>query len=285
MRTLLQALLLLITTPLVALAATITIHPVTPLQGEAILVQIDVPMNTIASLTRDGVTLPYFSYGTSTGALIGIDIHAKVGTSTLRTVLTTGETIETSFAVAKRQQPIETFTVPTKLGGNSAHNQKKVVSTLAKENSQLANLITSTTTLWSEPFIAPVANPVITDVYGYIRDSGAATITHKGADFHADIGTPVLAMNRGVVRLSKKFTVYGNTVIIDHGNGVMTLYMHLSKRLLKEGALVERSETIGLSGMTGYAEHPHLHLSIRIDGHSIDPVEFLKLFGITLPNK
>ena len=89
-------------------------------------------------------------------------------------------------------------------------------------------------------------------------------------------------MNRGVVRLSKKFTVYGNTVIIDHGNGVMTLYMHLSKRLVKEGSLVEQGQTIGKSGMTGYAEHPHLHISVRINNTSIDPLEFLKLFGVEL---
>jgi murein DD-endopeptidase MepM/ murein hydrolase activator NlpD len=85
-------------------------------------------------------------------------------------------------------------------------------------------------------------------------------------------------MNRGVVRLSKKLNTYGNTVVVDHGLGLMTMYMHLSKREVVEGQLVLRGQEIGKSGQTGYAEMPHLHVSIRIAGISIDPMKFMDFF-------
>jgi murein DD-endopeptidase MepM/ murein hydrolase activator NlpD len=268
--------------PFTMSASTMTVTPQTPLQGEAVLVHIDVSTSSVQSLKRNGTTVPTFGYQSGTGALIGIDLNAAIGTSTLQATLTNGEHINTSFVVLARAQAKEAFTVPAKLGGNSSSSQKKVVSALESENSVLAALISNNEITWSQPFIAPVANPIITDPYGYIRDSGSATITHKGADFHADTGTPVIAMNRGVVRLSKKFTIYGNTLIIDHGNGLMTFYMHLSQRTVTQGTLVEQGQIIGYSGSTGYAEHPHLHLSVHINGTSIDPVEFLKLFGVSL---
>ena len=85
-------------------------------------------------------------------------------------------------------------------------------------------------------------------------------------------------MNAGVVRIAQKFPTYGNTVVIDHGLGVMTFYMHLSKIKVVKGQAVALGKEIGLSGHTGYAEQPHLHLTIRINGISIDPMKFMTFF-------
>ncbi|MFA6095419.1 MAG: M23 family metallopeptidase, partial [Candidatus Paceibacterota bacterium] len=68
------------------------------------------------------------------------------------------------------------------------------------------------------------------------------------------------------------------TIVVDHGLGLMTFYMHLSKIFVNEGELVLPGQVIGLSGDTGYAERPHLHLTVRIGGVSIDPVRFMGLF-------
>ena len=97
-------------------------------------------------------------------------------------------------------------------------------------------------------------------------------------DLRAVKGTKVAAMERGVVRLAKTFDVYGKTIVIDHGLGVMTFYMHLSKINVNQGQLVTRGQIIGLSGDTGYAESPHLHITVRINNISVDPIEFLDLF-------
>jgi murein DD-endopeptidase MepM/ murein hydrolase activator NlpD len=132
--------------------------------------------------------------------------------------------------------------------------------------------------LWSRAFQYPLKTVFITDDYGYSRNTVNQTITHKGTDFRAVVGTDALAMNDGTIRIARTFTVYGNTVVIDHGIGVQSLYMHLSKLNVKEGERVKRGQIIGQSGDTGYVEAPHLHISIKINGISIDPVTFLKFF-------
>ena len=153
-----------------------------------------------------------------------------------------------------------------------------LVSSLAVENASLLGLRTGAKAFWRDPFIFPLADPVVTDPFGYVRKTGQTSVTHKGADFHAPEGTPVIAVNRGVVRLVQETRDYGKTVVIDHGLGLMSMYMHLSKIYVSQGELVLRGQVIGLSGQTGYAESPHLHLTIRLGEISIDPVVFLGFF-------
>jgi murein DD-endopeptidase MepM/ murein hydrolase activator NlpD len=266
--------------PYISHAEIITVTPLQPMQGEALLIQIQHPIQKVRSVLYKNISIPYMSYGTSTIAIVGVDLKSNTGTSTVDVTLDT--TVHETYyvLVQARIKPTEAFTVPIKLGGNSSANQKKVASTLEKENTILNKLLSHPITTLALPFAWPLSNPVVTDVYGYKRDSGTVTITHKGTDFHAASSTPVLAMNSGVVKLSRKLFVYGNTVVIDHGNGIETLYMHLSHRLAHVGQRVEQGDTIAYSGSTGYAEHPHLHVSVRINHVSVDPIAFLNLFGV-----
>ncbi|MBA3733055.1 M23 family metallopeptidase [Patescibacteria group bacterium] len=103
-------------------------------------------------------------------------------------------------------------------------------------------------------------------------------MTHKGTDFRAKIGTEVHAMNDGVVLVASVGRNYGKHIVIDHGLGVMTFYLHLSEINIKEGDLVTKGQVIGLSGQTGYVTAPHLHLSVRINNISVDPMKFMELF-------
>ena len=118
----------------------------------------------------------------------------------------------------------------------------------------------------------------MTDPYGYIRDTVGSSIIHKGTDFHAPMGTNVMAMNDGVVKVVYDSVVNGNTIVIDHGLGIQTIYLHLSQMNVKVGDSVKAGQAIGLSGDTGYVTQPHLHLSVKINGISIDPVVFMSLF-------
>ena len=86
-------------------------------------------------------------------------------------------------------------------------------------------------------------------------------------------------MNSGKVVFSGSLRNYGHTVIIDHGYGLHTVYMHLSERRVELNQAVGKSELIGLSGDTGYVLGPHLHLSVRINSISIDPMKFMEIFG------
>ena len=234
--------------------------------------------NDIKSISFGKKSLPLFLYQESPRAFYGIDLKKSPGTYTITAILNDETILSKDIQVEALKKDEATLGIPAKLGGNTTQSQKKLVDTSALENANLSRLPTFSTALWKEPFYYPVANPVVTDVYGYVRKTGIYTIAHKGTDFRAGTGTKVFAMNRGIVRIAKSYRNYGKTVVIDHGNGLMTLYMHLSKIQVSSGELVERGQTIALSGKTGYAENPHLHLSIRINDISIDPEKFMHLF-------
>ena len=96
------------------------------------------------------------------------------------------------------------------------------------------------------------------------------------------MGTSVTAINRGVVRVARQFPTYGKTVVVDHGLGLMSFYMHLSKTSVNVGELVKPGQRVGLSGQTGYATSPHLHFTLRIRNISVDPMKFFGLMGVFL---
>ena len=103
---------------------------------------------------------------------------------------------------------------------------------------------------------------------------------HRGLDYHAKFDTPVAAINSGRVVLARRLYFEGGCVIIDHGLGLMSVYMHLSKIQVAVGRRVRRGQIIALSGASGRATGPHLHLGVRWDGNYLDPA---KLFQITMP--
>jgi len=112
--------------------------------------------------------------------------------------------------------------------------------------------------------------------FGNIRKSGEISLQHLGVDLEANIDTPVYAINDGTVRLSQELTNYGKTIIIDHGMGIFSLYLHLDEFKVFERKAVKKGEIIALSGNTGYSIAPHLHLGVKISGSSVDPLRFIE---------
>jgi murein DD-endopeptidase MepM/ murein hydrolase activator NlpD len=98
---------------------------------------------------------------------------------------------------------------------------------------------------------------------------------HLGLDLDGDIGAPVFASNRGRVVLSSDRFYSGGTIVIDHGNGLFSMYFHLSKRMPKVGQLIERGEGIGAVGKSGQVTGPHLHFSIKMNGIYVDGAALL----------
>ena len=135
------------------------------------------------------------------------------------------------------------------------------------------------TILFNGPFGLPLFdNRKIASIFGEIRETGGTEIRHLGVDFEAPIGTPVGAMNNGIVRKAYVDPVYGNSVIVDHGKGIFSLYMHLNEMRVKEGGTVAKGTVVGTVGKTGYATSPHLHLSVKINSVSVDPLRFVRSF-------
>jgi murein DD-endopeptidase MepM/ murein hydrolase activator NlpD len=130
---------------------------------------------------------------------------------------------------------------------------------------------------WSGNFAAP-SDAEISDVFGAHRVfNGKTQGLHLGLDFRVPTGTPVAAMNDGTVLLARPLYFEGNFVVIDHGQGLLTLYLHLSEFKVKEGDVVKRGQIVGLSGGTGRATGPHLHVAVRWQGTYLDPARLMQL--------
>jgi murein DD-endopeptidase MepM/ murein hydrolase activator NlpD len=124
---------------------------------------------------------------------------------------------------------------------------------------------------WQGRFQPPLAAEV-TDEFGTKREfNGAVQSVHEGLDYRAHQGTPIAALNAGTVVLARPLYFEGNCVVVDHGQGLLSLYMHLSKFLAKEGDKVSAGEELGLSGATGRATGPHLHIAVRWQGEYLNP--------------
>ncbi len=98
---------------------------------------------------------------------------------------------------------------------------------------------------------------------------------HTGADYAVPRGTPVLAAGRAVVALAGEFFFSGNSVFLDHGNGLISMYFHLHELFVEEGEEISRGRLIGTVGSTGRSTGPHLHFGIRWQGARVDPSLFL----------
>ncbi len=129
---------------------------------------------------------------------------------------------------------------------------------------------------WQSRFILPAKGPV-SMYFGTIeRVNGKSQGRHRGCDIAVPAGSKVRAANNGTVVFARQTTVYGGTMVVDHGQGVHTLYMHLSKFLVEVGQTVSKGELIALSGNTGFSSGPHLHWMVSVHDLRVDPLQWTK---------
>lgn len=261
-----------------AAAADISVLPAEIIQGDPVMITLGtaVKPREILFASKPVASFPYQGIYR---AFVAIDLLKQPGTYELYVRFGDGTEATKHITIHPRPKKEAPLGIPPKLGGNTEAAANALVNAIRKESATLVNIKTGAKHFWTRPFIPPLDTIIVTDTYGYGRQTVNYTIPHKGTDFRARTGTPVKAMNRGVVRIARTYIVYGKTVVVDHGLGLQTLYMHLSKINVNVGELVTPGKIIGLSGSTGYAEAPHLHLSVKINGISIDPMQFLRFFN------
>jgi murein DD-endopeptidase MepM/ murein hydrolase activator NlpD len=146
--------------------------------------------------------------------------------------------------------------------------------------SSMSELHDATTRDWVRLAAAPTLWPVqgrITGSFGERIDpfNGEGAF-HRGVDISSDIGTRVIAPADGIVEFSDQMNGYGRTVVIDHGNGISTLYGHLSGFTVSPGQLIHRGDTLGYVGQTGRSTGPHLHYEVRILNTPVNPHKYLR---------
>jgi murein DD-endopeptidase MepM/ murein hydrolase activator NlpD len=128
-------------------------------------------------------------------------------------------------------------------------------------------------TFYNSGFIKPIEKGRISGVFGSQRIlNGVPKNAHNGLDIAVPKGTPVKAMTDGIVRLSAdNFYYSGNYILLDHGQGLNSFYLHLSKSFVKEGQIVKKGEVIGEVGTTGRSTGPHLHWGVQWFDKRVDP--------------
>jgi murein DD-endopeptidase MepM/ murein hydrolase activator NlpD len=279
------ALFLFTALPVSAATWTIRTQPARLVNGAPLLFQVKPPAR-LESLT--GTWLGHdltFSYSAATQtwfALAGVSIETTPGKYSLdltgvRAATKTPLTFTRSFGIAKTKYPqikVE-LTVEKKFTEPNPEQQAQAAEGVKIKQDYL-NRVTPDRE-WNGNFKAP-ADAAISDVFGSQRIfNGKAQSPHQGLDFRVPAGTPVLAMNDGTVLLARPLYFEGNFVVIDHGQGLLTLYLHLSEFKVKEGDAVKRGQQIGLSGGTGRATGPHLHVAVRWQGTYLDPARLMQL--------
>lgn len=124
---------------------------------------------------------------------------------------------------------------------------------------------------WTGRFIRPVNGPVTSEFGMRYHPILRRYRMHNGVDFSASSGSPILAAADGEVILATYMRGYGNTVVVDHGGGVTTLYAHCSALLVSEGQTVRQGQVIARVGSTGLSTGPHLHFEVRHNGTPVNP--------------
>lgn len=248
--------------------------------GSPELIRVTAPAGTTVEGEWLGHKLDFFrgADASEAFALAGVDVETPPGPSKLRITVTIRKSvIDLSRNVVIEPAHYRTSTLnvaPRFVAPGPAELQRIEAESRLKARIFAAS---SSERLWRRSFQAPVhAKP--TDSFGTRRVfNGELASIHKGMDFRARLGTPVLADNAGIVVLARPLYYEGNCVILDHGLGLFTMSMHLSRIRVREGQHVRQGQQLGLSGATGRATGPHLHWAVRWDGAYLDPAKLLRL--------
>jgi murein DD-endopeptidase MepM/ murein hydrolase activator NlpD len=224
----------------------------------------------------------FFSFDPATKswyAIAGVSLETKPGKYVLTLNGTTAKGREVSFqrsiAVGKGKYQQIAVTVAKQYTEPSAEQLQEINQDKTLKQQVFAHVEPERE--WAGKFSPPVDAP-ISDVFGTARTfNGEVQSVHQGLDFRVPTGTLVDALNAGTVLLARPLFFEGGCVVIDHGQGLMTIYMHLSDMKVKEGEQVKRGQEIALSGGTGRATGPHLHVAVRWQGVYLDPKTLLSL--------
>jgi murein DD-endopeptidase MepM/ murein hydrolase activator NlpD len=259
----------------------VTLTPAIVVAGSPELIRVIAPAGATLDGEWQGKKLAFFRGrdAKSWFALAGVDVEAAVGLSrlTLTEKNSPGHAIDLSRDVEIHSAHYATGTLT--VAPQFVEPPPEEATRIKSEIDLKARIFSSSAAepLWSGNFHAPVTAPA-TSSFGMRRTyNGKLASVHKGMDFRAPSGTPVRAGNSGVIVLARPLYFEGNCVVIDHGLGLFTVSMHLSRIDVQEDQHVKLGQQIGLSGATGRVTGPHLHWSVRWQDASLDPARLLSM--------
>lgn len=244
------------------------VSPTSPQLGDTLSVVVQ-SQGTAPTVTMGAKTYPTFEIGNNRyRALLPTTPLDRPGTLALK--VNSGSDVQTlNVKLRNRSFPTQRIWLPPGKDGDGTD--------LEFDRVDAFKAIVSPQKLWSGKFARPNVGEVTTG-YGlrrYYNGVFAKDYYHRGVDYAGNYGSAIVAPAAGRVMLigreSQGFEIHGNCVGIDHGQGVESIFLHLSKINVKEGDLVKAGQTIGALGGTGAATGPHLHWGLYVQGQSIDP--------------
>ncbi len=209
----------------------------------------------------------------SAKAIVGIDLFTKPGDYVLKLTVN-GAALTRTVKVIKKKYPLQRLKLPKDMVVLSPENEARV----EREQKELSALWPNETKRdWTGDFINPRPGKISTE-FGVRRlINNIPKSPHSGVDVEAEAGDEVRAPNDGIAVMTDTFFYSGNSVFLDHGQGIYTMFFHLSKILVKPGQAVKKGDVIGLVGSTGRSTGPHLHWGVRVQGARVDPLELYHL--------
>ena len=251
----------------------LVIAPAAPVQGDTVAIIVRADAASRVTVGFNGTSVQVFAVTEGTWrALRGTDPDTPAGTYSVAAVITppgvAPVTVRQSVRIGPTKFPERHLTLPS---GTVALITPQ---NLAIERDALNAVLGRRTpeALWRGPFQHPVSG-LIDSPYGYMGFyNGVREWWHQGVDYPNPAGTPVTAANGGIVVLARALPLGGNTVVIDHGQGVLTEYLHLASFTVQAGQRLAQGDTIGRIGATGLVTGPSLHWGLYADGHWVNPV-------------
>jgi murein DD-endopeptidase MepM/ murein hydrolase activator NlpD len=207
---------------------------------------------------------------------IAVDLRQKPGSySVIVRRPSSGQERRVRIEVEDKDYGVRRLTLPKEMVDLDSQTLKRV----RKEAKTIRALwqAPASEAVWRGAFLKPLDGDVV-GPFGrrsIINDQPRAP--HSGVDFRAGSGTPVRAMNHGIVVLTEDRFFAGRSVVLDHGGGILSMYFHLEKILVQKDQFVEKGQVVGLVGATGRATGPHLHLGVRINGARVNPLGLMAL--------
>ncbi len=257
----------------------IYVSSVNPQQGDTVLVKASGSYAKVNGVFNNKIITFFRNSNYSDWyAFLGIDANMGPGEYKIL-VNTSGKAIEKEIFVEERDFPSTKMAISQELQDKGYTANKVLTNISQNDNPSLEEVFKKFTSeaYFTGAFSLPLKNVSKSGFdFGEIIKFTGYDVRHFGIDLRAGLDTKVFAVNDGKVVMARDLSNYGKTIIIDHGLGIFSLYLHLDKFRVQEGELVINGQIIALSGDSGYAAGPHLHFSMRDNGSRVDPVAFIE---------
>ena len=249
----------------------VTTAPARPAQGQLVTVSVASESPPVGA-TLAGEPLHFAKRGRgSPSALAAIPVDAP---DSLRLVVrfASGDSATRWIRVRRVDWPTERLNVAPRYGSKPDSALEARTDDESRRALEVSRRSHDTPRLWTSGFVRPRPGRV-TSGFGKGREyNGQLTSRHMGTDFAGATGTPVKSTNRGVVALVDTFYYGGRVIYVDHGEGLVSAYMHLSRADVSVGDTVTKGQVIGRIGSTGRVTGPHLHWVVRYGTITVDPL-------------